>query len=579
MLTLIISLFAGIGVKHGEYLWLPQNGPITRYVDNVGIDVRPYLVDWLDGKIKPTKDGLVPFKTFTPTPTEFGSYFLFERKFGQATAKFTCMLNDTVVNAPKIYGIYEDDYVYIWGINFKDTYQTTPKVYLVTDAVTELVQYNPPGDRQGKQTYYESPYLIRVKPPTSGKIVVYSGELGLWGCDWIEYKKKEVEYTPLSLGETYTGNVTVRPGQKLVGPITIDGCVTLQDGAAMENVTINKNQPYCVRTSNNTEIRNCRFKNNQDEGVCVQISGGQNVRLIDNSFEGVRACGVTSKVVERCLTLRNSYKGLRYATSGAYFPLGVKCVIADNSIRDAYRAFVGQANSGPILQNLIIRNDISDGGIDPMGGEQIILETKADTFLLNLSPNQTVMVVDGPGKGQYWVQTPSGPDRPITVTDKSKYVMGNIATENLLILNRITNCRVGVELWKNSAGNIVSGLQCTNVPWGFVQNAGAKHGYAFGNELRDSFFQNSSVVLTNNQSNNHWLNFSLNRVEFINSTLRSYNIDGGTSGEGLFMFKCAFGSTDPIPLGEPDAKMEIPLYYKPIMLDSVNHVVKNDCIE
>jgi hypothetical protein len=107
MLLLLLALMGQ--VKHSEIYWTTQKGPLERYVDPghlengkvVGLDVRPQLIGWLRGEIKPDPSKLVLFKKINPTPTTFGSYFVFEKAFS-GTPKWTCIIGKELVNAPRI---------------------------------------------------------------------------------------------------------------------------------------------------------------------------------------------------------------------------------------------------------------------------------------------------------------------------------------------------------------------------------------------------------------------------------------------------------------------------------------------
>jgi hypothetical protein len=176
-------------------------------------------------------------------------------------------------------------------MNFQDLYGLPPKVYLVTDKVIELQLYRPVGDRQNKQAYYESPNILRVKPPTEGTIVVYTGEMGLYGCDSITYKKDKEK--PVEQLSGVLESLTVPPNTIMRGPVQINGPVIIQEGGELWGATIKKNQPYGVRMLNNTTLADSIVENFQDESSCVQTYG--TVKLIGNKFEGVRACAVMSE--------------------------------------------------------------------------------------------------------------------------------------------------------------------------------------------------------------------------------------------------------------------------------------------
>lgn len=575
LLSLLLCLITQ--VNHQEVYWTTQKGTLDRMVDSTGVNVVPQLVDWVNNKpVSPAN--LTLYKRVRTTETTYGSYFVFEKTFS-GTPKWCCKVGNEMVNQPRIYGWYEDDFVYVWGRSFQDLYNRSredlPKVYLVTDTVTELPKYQPIGDvEERKQGYYENPYLIRVKPPTSGWIVVYTGEMGVEGCDKIYYTKASLGKEIITIAES--GDLVVPANTIVRGPCLIDGTVTIQAGGELHDCTIKKDQLISVKMYSGSTLKNCHIENCGVDSCCIKIMQPEGIRLENNYLKGIRGVSVVGQV-KNCVTLNNTYEGHnRYTKTGAYFPVGAACVLVGNTIKNSYRGIVAQANNGPILRNLILRNDFVDGGMDIAGGEQLIIETKAvDTITVNPKVGETVLVNGGTGKGQYYIQTRTGPDRPIRTDETSKYSVGNIATENLLILNRVTNCRVGVEFWKYSVNNVCTGLYCCNVPWGYVQNAGKEHGFAFHNELRDSFFQQSTVNLTNKEALDSVLNFKLNRVELLQSPLRVYN-SSGRIGEGLFMFKCAFGLTDNVPLGYDMELDSIPLPYPAAKIGEYDHIVVRD---
>lgn len=567
-------------VRHYELSYI--SGKVNSITFKYGeMDPTPFLKDYVQGKpipFTPTRE-----KTVKVTPTEFGGVFLHQKSFTGPTG-YNCYTEYGTLNQPRIYGAYWDQDLYIWGVNFGDTFEARTKVYLVGDTVKELPRVRP--HLQLTQSYYEDPYIIRVRPDQPGYIVVYSGECGPYGLsnpllislptskETLHIKDFPSVEALLKAGQEKRVNVHVGPecgaitlpdGVGLVGP-TRARQVIMGVGSELHNITIKEGLPWLVQTNSNCVISGCDFTNTQDDGICVVTKDSVSNTVIKDTklraFRGFLQQYGASKKYKGIVTLRCSYEGSRYAPSVSGFILGEACAVVKCSVKNSYRGLFGQSNSGPVRHNLINQNDFMDGGFHPNGGEQILLEhkpgvkfkpeayTEQSITATGSYLGQTLYVESGTGMGQYAIITGQNGkvfnlDRKVFLGADSVVSVGLYGTENLFVLNHVARSRTGQMFWVSTIGNIVAGYQAYDVQVGYNQCADTQHGMAAHNLVRDSHFHDSPIIFSNTEEGGH-LGFRMCRVNS-NSPIR---MDGGANpGEGFIFNKTNFYLADPIPIG------------------------------
>jgi hypothetical protein len=467
MINLILCLIAQIQVqndiRHNEYAFL--SGKTSTEIVLRGGQPEPIqaVKDYLSGK--PWEGQIL--KRIRPEQVENGSIFL-HQKFFSGTPGWNCYFQGGVINQPKIYGAYWDGELVIWGVNLGDTYGSTTKIYEVTE-IREVPRLRARGDQQGTQAYYEDPYLIRVKPAGS-RLVVYSGECGPYGMAQVEVPPKRAEKRVLSYKDypsrdellaaalreranIYLGDIdriSLPDGVGLVGGSAKQ--VIMGEGSDLIGVSL-EGDDFLVQLKSNNLVSKCSLNALGENACFITKDSISNTTIKDCSLMGVRGFQVqygASKTYKNIITLRCTFEGSRFNNSVSGFILGDSCVVADCKV-SSFRGLFGQSNSGPVVHNLIARNEFIDGGFNNGGGEQLLLEHKVGRKVNTIDfpcVGQTLYVESGPGMGQYGIITEFNSitkqiklDRPVLMTEDSLYSVGLFGTENLFLENRVVRAR------------------------------------------------------------------------------------------------------------------------------------------